>query len=443
MNLENVEQYVQNTAKLIWNTWEHIDQIWPGTGKNFGKFNRDVLMTDMNHCWIVKTNKQIEQKPMKEMPQHIQDQLQTGNLFGEIDYDGKMINYLTVTEGLLNYKSGPDFGYRMLTHEFFHMYQGENWKVLDGMGWESPLYSNFLSPRQARLEIIKALQQALEYPNEKRKHLEAAAWWYQKYTTENPKEYKSILGRDQVEGTALYFDTIGNAYGHLGMQTPKKEIHNWMINKYKQTYQRSLLEYRAMPDDESYDIQSRASLLLDILQEHPNWKQEVAEAKIPLDILLKHYSPVQQQPSPELKQLLETSYNDKIKPGMEKLIDSLHKKDSIFLVTNGTIFPTYLIGMFRTNEFKNLTFVPYLDSYISSNQGNIHLKGGSYILGSLDEPFLNPDLTKIIPLPKNIIVDKENDTLQAISETIELNVKYDAKYVGKDGKTYYVVDVNK
>ncbi|MHB0802854.1 hypothetical protein PVK73_25760 [Bacillus thuringiensis] len=444
-NLENVEQIVQVNANLIWNTRKHTEQIWPENEKISEKFNRDVLMTDRKNYWIIKNNNQIEKGLFTELPKHVQDQIQTpySPSFGEIEYDGKMINYVEITEEVISYK-GPDTPYRVLMHEYFHMYYQRNWKAASGTGWESPLYTDFLSPRQSRLEIMTALQKALEHPNEKKQHLEAAAWWYQKYKTENPREYQDIQVRDQLEGTARYFETLGCAYGYLGIQAPKTEIYNWVLNDYKKGYQAYLSTYTAIPGKESYEIHSRASLLLDISQEHPNWKQEVAEATLPLDILLEKYTPSPQKPSPELKQLLKTSYNNKVKPGMKKLLGALHEKASIFLVTNApVIIPTNLIGVFRANEFKNLSFFPYLDSYISSNKGNIHLKGGSYIWGTLDETFLNPAYDKIIPLPKNVIFDEENTTLQATSETIELNMKYDSKHIGKDGKTYYIVDINK
>lgn len=71
------------------------------------------------------------------------------------------------------------------------------------------------------------------------------------------------------------------------------------------------------------------------------------------------------------------------------------------------------------------------------------MKGGSYISGILDDSVLDPDLNTAIPLPKDIVANEENKTLQVDSEKMKLDIKYDKKYIGKDGKTYFVVDMLK
>lgn len=439
---ENVDQYVQYNAKMIWNTWEHTEQMWPGTGKNFGKYNRDVVMTDMKNCWIIGKNNQLEKKTFEEMPQNIQDAFKNDRGWGEIDYNGKIINYLRLEESMLSHKD-HDRAFRALTHEFFHTYQGENWKLAEGTGWEPPLYNELLLSRQSRLEMIKALQQALENPNERQQHMEAAAWWYQKYKKEHPREHWDIQVGDQGEGTANYFENVASAYGHLGIDTPQKEVHNWMINYYKKDYKDYLTKYMLSPRDESYFLHSRASLLLDIQQDNLNWKQDVEKGNLPLDLLLDSYKPAPQQPSPELKQLIETLHNDKVKPGMDKLLDGLNKQDSVYLVTNQPFIPSYTIGSFRTNEFKTFNFSPFINGSISSGKGKVQLKGGSYILGLLDDSVLPSGFNSVIPLPKDIVINEENATLQAHSEIMKLDIKYDKKYIGKDGKTYFVVDMLK
>ncbi|MEC2075316.1 hypothetical protein [Metabacillus fastidiosus] len=440
---ENVDQFVQYNAELLWDTWEHTDQVWPGSEKYFEKLNRDIFLTDMENCWIVKKDRKIEKKSIKELPQDIQKDIKNIPPFGEINYDGKMMHYVKFADSDMHHK-GKDVNrlHRVLMHETFHGYQGE-WKRPEGTGFESPSYNELLSARQCRLEMIKALQQALEHPKEKQQHLEAAAWWYQKYKKEHPREYKDIQLRDQKEGTAKYFDTHVSAYGDLGINAPQKEINNWMIDYYKESYKGYLTEYMLHPGDEVYFLHSRASLLLDILQDKPHWKQDVEKGKLPLDLLLDSYKPVPQQPSPELKQIIETLYNDKVKPGMEQLLDGLNKQDSVYLVTNQFFIPSYTIGLFRTNEFKTFDFAPFIDGTLSSDKGKIQLKGGSYISGVLDDSVLDPDFNTAIPLPKDIVINEENTTLQVDSERMKLDIKYDKKYIGKDGKTYFVVDMLK
>ncbi|MEA0563451.1 hypothetical protein [Lysinibacillus irui] len=439
---ENVDQFVQYNAELLWKTWEHTGQVWPGSEKYFKKFNRDIFLTDMKNYWIVKKDKKIEKKSIEELPQDIQEEIKIIPPFGEINYDGKMMHYLKFTDSDMHDKGkSANRLHRALVHETFHGYQAE-WKKPEGTGWENPSYNGLLSARQSRLEIIKALQQALEHPKEQQQHLEAAAWWYQKYKKEHPREHWDIQVRDQLEGTAKYFDTRVSAYGHLGLNAPQKKINNWMIENYKETYKEYLTEYVLHPSDEAYFLHSRASMLLDILRK-PHWKQDVEKGKLPLDLLLDSYKPVPQQPSPELKQLIGTLYNDKVKPGMEQLLESLNKQDSVYLVTNKFFIPSYTIGTFSTNEFKTLGFSPHIDGTLSSDKGKVQLKGGSYISGVLDDSVLDPEFFTAIPLPKNIVKNEENKTLQVDSEIMKLDIKYDKKYIGKDGKTYFVVDMLK
>ena len=440
---ENVDQFVQYNAELLWNTWEHTGQVWPGSEKFFEKSNRDIFLTYMDNCWIVKKDQKIEKKSIKELPQDIQEVIKNIPPFGEINYDGKMMHYLKFTDSDMQDKGkSANRLHRALIHETFHFYQAE-WKKPEGTGWENPLYEELLSARQCRLEMIKALQQALEHPKEQQQHLEAAAWWYQKYKKEHPREHWDIQPRDQSEGTAKYFDTRVSAYGHLGIDTPQKEINNWMIDYYKETYKEYLTRYKMHPSDEAYVLHSRASLLLDMLQDKPHWKQDVEKGKLPLDILLDSYKPVPQQPSPELKKIIETLYNDKVKPGMEQLLDGLNKQDSVYLVTNKFFIPSFTIGIFRTDEFKTLNFAPNMDGSLTSDKGEIQLKDGSYISGILDDSVLDPDLNTAIPLPKDIVANEENKTLQVDSEKMKLDIKYDKKYIGKDGKIYFVVDMLK
>ena len=439
--LENVDQFVQYNAEFIWNTWENTEQMWPGSG-GFKKFNRDIFMTDLKNCWIVKKDKQIEKKSIKEMPEDIQKYINNAPAFGEIDYDGKMMNYIKFDDHALNHKNANRL-HRVLMHETFHHYQGENWKLAEGTGWESPLYSELLSSRQSRLEMIKALQQALEHPKEKKQHLEAAAWWYQKYKKEHPREHWDIQLRDQMEGTANFFENVASAYGHLGINTPKREIHSWIIDYYKNDYKDYLTKYMLHPGDECYFLHSRASLLLDILQNNPHWKQDVEKGKLPLDLLLDSYKPVPQQPSLELKKLIETLHTYKVKPGMEQLLDGLNKQGSVYLVTNQFFIPSYTIGDFRTHKFNDLRFSPFIDGSLSSDKGKIQLKGGSYINGILDDSVLDPGFNTVIPLPKDVVINEKNATLQAHSKIMKLDIKYDKKYIGNDGKTYFVVDMLK
>lgn len=442
---KNEDQFVQFNAELLWATWEHTDKAWPGSEKYFEKLNRDIFLTDMENIWIVTKDKKIEKKSIKELPQDIQETIKNNpSSFGEIDYDGKTMIYMQFAKRDMQIK-GKDINrlHRVLIHETFHGYQGEKWVSPEGTGWEMPSYDELLSSRQSRLEIIKALQQALEHPKETKQHLEAAAWWYDKYKKEHPREYLDIQPRDQTEGTAKYFDTRVSAYGDLGIHAPEKEINNWMIDYYKETYKGYLSEYMMNPGDESYFLQARASLLLEMLQDKPDWKQDVEKGKVPLDLLLDSYKPVPQQPSPELKEQVEDLYNNKVKPGMEQLLGDLNKQDSAFLVTNEFFMPSYTVGLFRSDKLEMLNFAPRIDGTISSDKGKIQLKDGSYILGVVDDSVLAPDMNTAISLPKDVVINEENKTLQVDSEKMKLDIKYDKKYIGKDGKTYFVVDMLK
>ena len=91
-------------------------------------------------------------------------------------------------------------------HEEFHNYQG-TWKIND-VNKEELLQEgveNF-EARQERLEILNCLNKAVLDPDKETQYLEAAKWWFNKYKTDNEKEYNMTKNVDTLEGTARYFD---------------------------------------------------------------------------------------------------------------------------------------------------------------------------------------------------------------------------------------------
>lgn len=436
----NLDEYVRHTAGLIWKTWDEADKLWPESDEEFQK---QVLIIDnaKENSWMIGANHTIDAKPVKELSQEIQDMIQKsmpGAFYQDVEFAGKKISLLIAYENQ-HQNQQANYLYRVITHETFHGYQG-TWKKIEGMRPDLPLYPGGDVTRLQRLELIHALQKALEKPEEEQKYLQAAAWWYQQYTQEN--NTRSV---DLMEGTANYFERLAAAHASLGIGITSDKINQWMIKDAQKRFIDlfSSANYNFNKTAvEPYEIDSRAGLLLD---RHNNitWKKDAENAILPIETLLKDYQSVPQSPTPEIKKMIDGIMTEQVTPGMEALLQGLNSTETKYLIINERTDITRTSSEFRVNEYPNLRFTPSIDLTYQSEKGSMQLKNGQSMFGTLNEEFFNPNgpPATLYPLSKDAIIDEQNATIKVNSDTMQVDMKYAQKKIGKDGKEYYFINV--
>ena len=143
-----------------------------------------------------------------------------------------------------------------------------------------------------------------EDPDKETQYLEAAKWWFNKYKMDNEKEYNMIKSIDILEGTARYFDMAVNVRSIKGMDISEDEVFKVYQNMVREDYTFSSDRFFGLPDEESYDIGGLCGIILE-KQNNKEWKKESENGTPPLEILLNNYKQTPQEPSPEVKKIIE------------------------------------------------------------------------------------------------------------------------------------------
>ncbi|MGL4736177.1 MAG: hypothetical protein ACRCW2_01870, partial [Cellulosilyticaceae bacterium] len=163
--------------------------------------------------------------------------------------------------------------------------------------------------RQARLEVIHNLRQAILEPEKEDTYLNAAKWWWDDYKTRYPDVYKSARESDVLEGTARYFDMALNVRSAYGMDARKAVIEEGYRKLVALDYEIDERTYLAKDFlRDSYPLGGFAGVLLE-RQEREGWQEEVMnQGIIPVEILLRDYRGEAQVPSEKITALLDQMY---------------------------------------------------------------------------------------------------------------------------------------
>ncbi len=169
-------------------------------------------------------------------------------------------------------------------HEGFHQIFQAGDKWVDDEGFQSGShYPPKVKPRYYRRMIYQYLKSVLQGRIERRVGLGKAKYWYNKWKSEFPDEL--LQNVDRHEGTAMFYDVLGVAIGHLGCQATKNEVTNFINENYDKFFQ-TPQDFR----DEGYNIGALSSMQLWLLQSP--WVNEVAQGKSPLESLFSRYSEI-------------------------------------------------------------------------------------------------------------------------------------------------------
>lgn len=308
----NMDKYILRTAQQIWNTWSSMDKIWPGV--DFSKYNVLYVSIDGENAWLINPNNEIIKFSGKDLPDKFKatgeemsftssEETLNGKPTIKVEVKPKMFEEPYSVSEFKSLPTGTNL-FPFTVHEEFHNYQG-TWKINDvnkeGLLQEG--VENF-EARQERLEILNCLNKAVLDPDKETQYLEAAKWWFNKYKTDNEKEYNMTKNVDTLEGTARYFDMAVNIRSIKGMDISEDEAFKVYQNMVREDYTFSSDRFFGLPDEESYDIGGLCGIILE-KQNNQEWKKEAENGTPPLEILLKNYKQTPQESSPEVKKIIE------------------------------------------------------------------------------------------------------------------------------------------
>ena len=227
----NMDKYILRTAQQIWNTWSSMDKIWPGV--DFSKYNVLYVSIDGEKAWLINPNNEIIKFSGKDLPDKFKatgeemsftssEETLNGKPTIKVEVKPKMFEEPYSVSEFKSLPTGTNL-FPFTVHEEFHNYQG-TWKINDvnkeGLLQEG--VENF-EARQERLEILNCLNKAVLDPDKETQYLEAAKWWFNKYKTDNEKEYNMTKNVDTLESTARYFDMAVNIRSIKGMDISEDE----------------------------------------------------------------------------------------------------------------------------------------------------------------------------------------------------------------------------
>lgn len=308
-----MDKYILRVAQQIWSTWNDLDKIWPGV--DFSKYNVLYVEANGNNAWLISSDKEINKLNAKDLPDKFKAQ---GNPFmfssSENTLNGKPTIKVEVDPEMFNnpydngeFKALPNSSmlFTFTVHEEFHNYQS-TWKIKETDQEEllTKGVENF-SARTQRLEIINALNKAILEPEKEQQYLESAKWWFEEYKKNNKEEYELTKSIDILEGTARYFDMATNMRSIEGLSISEEEAFKFYQDMIREDYNLDAERFFGLPDEEAYDIGGSSGVLLE-KQNNLDWKKEAQQGTPPLEILLKDYKAVPQQPSQEVENLVKS-----------------------------------------------------------------------------------------------------------------------------------------
>lgn len=308
----NMDKYILRTAQQIWSTWSSVDKIWPGV--DFSKYNVLYVSTDGENAWLINPKNEITKFSGKDLPDKFKatgeemsftssEETLNGKPTIKVEVNPKMFEEPYSVSEFKSLPTGTNL-FPFTVHEEFHHYQN-TWKIND-INQEELLQEGIenFEARQERLEILNCLNKAVLDPDKETQYLEAAKWWFNKYKMDNEKEYNMIKSIDILEGTARYFDMAVNVRSIKGMDISEDEVFKVYQNMVREDYTFSSDRFFGLPDEESYDIGGLCGIILE-KQNNKEWKKESENGTPPLEILLNNYKQTPQEPSPEVKKIIE------------------------------------------------------------------------------------------------------------------------------------------
>lgn len=293
------------------------ERVWPGLGQSY--HNAQILITDDSsaepeaYLWQEQST-EIETLDATQLA----DVWFAGFAFSE--YRGRRTLGFNINDWNTSRSRNPESlretPINILYHESFHLFADEGWAVTrsDRYG-EYPLR---WQPRYLRAKLMQSLENALlesEGPVEY-EDLAAASYWYERYLAEHSDEAVRITQTDRSEGAAQYAEHFMMAITELGCGASEAELLARAQEHMSST------RYRDNPGAESYVLGALAGALL--RERGPEgWEMRVEQGETFQGILLEGIAPESQPEDEELRQQIQSGFEDRNQELEGKIAGSL------------------------------------------------------------------------------------------------------------------------
>lgn len=266
------EAFAKKIQAEIATHWPHMGKVWPGLDYD----NLNVVLFKYEADDSISAAFLLNTKEMRSLAEKEYESLNPPSPGGyeKITFDGKNGISLSVSNEILKDKDSHAEYYRIATHEPIHFfYQDEIAENAEAD--RSQAFPIDRTPRLYRSLIYNNLILAYENHDKENTYLAHAKYWFNKWKTEFPEEYKAIKSTDIAEGIARYADNFGTFIGTA--KTSEELNKNAALN-----IERNRVFLSA--DGESYEIGYVAALILD--RKNPDWKKNFYASKMSADELL-------------------------------------------------------------------------------------------------------------------------------------------------------------
>jgi hypothetical protein len=344
-NSEDLNRLQQAVATV----WPKMDQIWPGAD-----FSHLTLL-------LLDDSSAVEITAAQSTPLEYKLALKSSSSgpsggFKLLTWKGSPAVAVWVKAmPLVNYSVAGTlvpYVFALATHEAFHAY------VQSSAAWSQASITSAVraarypvetTPRLYRYLTFKTLFDAYQNPVWQDDQLAVAAGWYQRWKEEFPDEAKETQWTDLVEGTAQYAMIMATARAAVGFEASEAQWRAAVLEVVKAngTQPQSFIS----PDNESYPLGTVAGLIAD--QTHPNWKLEVQQGTVPLEVLLQAVTPIEETIPAEVLTQIETVMQARQKVSaslLEPFLERFQNRENTLLVVPLTaVSGSYLtLGFYQT-----------------------------------------------------------------------------------------------
>jgi hypothetical protein len=217
------------------------------------------------------------------------------------------------------------------TDELFHSWQ-QRGRTAAGRELRGTEYPLAVTPRLYRAMLYDDVLAAYKVPDQRRRYLGNAAYWYSRWEKEYSEEAKRAAPTDAAEGAAEYFDAVASAMAKGGDREKPGDLREHIGY---QPLDQGLDPRQLTVDGEAGPLGALAGLILD--EEKKPWQKQVAQGgQTPIGLLLQGVPPATEQPSDGLRQAIQDTLakeNSDLVPRFTPLVRAYNDRgDALLLV---------------------------------------------------------------------------------------------------------------
>lgn len=335
-----LESIAGDVHKYVSQVWPRTSRIWPGMD-----FSRHVLLlSDGKQTVAIDTASRQRVAPGALKAAKVSIPAPGGFAMAEWKGKNAVIYRLPTasaaaqlreeTTGLTS-PNVPAFAFELATHEQFHSYVQlgkQPWaslgKLSESEDGRDELYPLQAEPRLQRAMVYNSLLSAYQQPEQRKKHLAAAAYWHDQWATKYPKEQEIQAGTDLLEGTTQYVETLAGAMALAKDPENADQVRKVLVNTMKPLKV-------ASKSDEPYAIGAAALLNAAAMGQAQVKRELTNEAATPASKVLDGITPSPQADPADLKRSITvsvTEQNKKLAATIEPFIKGMQNKKSWILM---------------------------------------------------------------------------------------------------------------